>query len=369
MTSGYPGAIDNFNNPTAADNLSTTPVLHSAQHTNVNDAVKAIETELGINPKGAALSVGARIAAIEGAQATFQLLSAKGANNGYAGLDGGGQLAQNIDASKISSGSIAVARIPNLSGAKILGVSGGGAVIPVDAVPGLPASATTSGVFAVARIPDFDAAKIITGTIAAARLPTSVTANANATVVADVAGMLAIPLVNRVDGMMVLVKAPWTLYTYRADNNTFVQSGGPGAISEPVMYAEDATDYLNIAVTVLTPGVNCGFTFKGPQSGRIMVAPTLHASNDTAGLFAYLGYEVRTGTTVGSGTIIHTSTTEEAYAIGGAANTRGRGSALQLMAEVLGAGTDYNIRTMHTGAGAAGTFDIFWRSIVVIPVH
>lgn len=368
MTSGYPGAIDNFNNPTAADNLSTTPVLHSAQHTNVNDAVKAIETELGINPKGAALSVGARIAAIEGAQATFQLLSAKGANNGYAGLDGGGQLAQNVDASKISSGSIAVARIPNLSGAKILGVSGGGAVIPVDAVPGLPASATTSGVFAVARIPDFDAAKIITGTIAAARLPTSVTANANATVVADVAGMLAIPLVNRVDGMMVLVKAPWTLYTYRADNNTFVQSGGPGFISEPVIQASDATDYTTLTNTAFAAGVNCGFAFKGPQSGRIMVAATTHIQAITLNVYAYMSYEVRTGATVGSGTLVHTATTEEAFGVGGAANTRGRGTAMQLMDEALTAGADYNIRCMYT-LSAAGQYNVYWRGITVIPVH
>jgi hypothetical protein len=369
MATAYPAAIDNFNLPTAANNLSDAPVIHHSQHSDVNAAVRAIELELGTLPKGASADVKTRLNAIEASISGLQASSAKGAPNGYAGLDAGSMLAQNVDAGKITSGSIAVARIPNLSGAKILGTGSGGATIPLDAVPNLAAAQTTSGVFAVARIPDFDAAKIISGTIAAARLPSTVTANANATVVADVAGMLAIPLINRVDGMMVLVKSPWTLYTYRADNNTFIQSGGPGAVSEPVMYAEDAADYLNVGVTVLTSGVNCGFAFKGPQSGRIMVAPTMHASNDTAGLFCYLSYEVRSGAVVGSGGLIHTATTEEAYAIGGGAATRGRGSALQLMAEALGPGADYNIRTMHTAAGAAGTFDIFFRAITVIPVH
>lgn len=369
MVSAYPAGIDNFNNPTPADNLSTNTVLHTAQHTNVNDAVKAIETELGINPKGAAVSVGARIAAIEAAQGGFQTTAQKGQNNGYAGLDSGGMLAQNVDAGKITSGSIAVARIPNLSGAKISGTGSGGAVIPLDAVPSLPASQVTSGIFNVARIPDLDGAKITTGTIPAARIPSSITTNSNAKVVADVSAMLAIALPDRVDGMMVLVKSPWTLYTYRADNNTFVQSGGPGFVSEPVIQANDATDYLNVNSTAFTPGTQLGFAFKGPQSGRIMVGVTLHGSNDTLGLFGYLSYEVRSGSNPGVGTLIHTATTEEAFAGGGAAGTRFRGTALQLMDEVLGAGADYNIRCMHSNAGAGGTWDIFWRSLTVIPVH
>lgn len=373
MATVYPAAIDNFNLPTAANNLSDAPVLHHSQHSDVNAAVRAIELELGTNPKGASADVKTRLNAIEAAAGGFQPTSAKGAPSGYAGLDAGSMLAQNVDAGKITAGSIAVARIPNLSGAKILGTGSGGAVIPVDAVPNLAAGQITSGIFATARIPQLDATTAFSGgTIPAARLPSTVTSNANATVKADVAAMNAIALVDRVDGMMVLVKSPWTLYTYRADNNTFVQSGGPGFISEPVLQASDPTDYLNLNNTAFAAGVTCGFAFKGPQSGRIMVAATLHTSNDVAGVFSYLSYEVRQGAVVGSGTIVHTPTTEEAFGSGGAINTRGRGTAIQLMDEVLGAGADYNIRAMHTGAGAAGganTYDVFWRSITVVPVH
>lgn len=371
MATVYPAAIDNFNLPTAANNLSDAPVLHHSQHSDVNAAVRAIELELGTNPKGAAADVKTRLNAIEAAAGGFQPTSAKGAPSGYAGLDAGSMLAQNVDAGKITSGSIAVARIPNLSGAKILGTGSGGATIPVDAVPNLAAGQITSGIFATARIPQLDATTAFSGgTVPAARLPSTVTSNANATVVADVAGMNAIPLINRVDGMMVLVKSPWTLYTYRADNNTFVQSGGPGFISEPVLQASDATDYTTLNPAVFTAGVNCGFAFKGPQSGRIMVATTLHGQNITAGLFVYLSYEVRQGAVVGSGTLIHTSTTEEAFGIGGGANTRARGTAIQLMDEALGPGQDYNIRTMYTGAGTVGgTYNIYWRNVTVIPVH
>ena len=59
MPTSYPGAIDAFVNPTSADTLSNPP--HDGQHANINDAVEAIETELGINPRGALATVRARL--------------------------------------------------------------------------------------------------------------------------------------------------------------------------------------------------------------------------------------------------------------------------------------------------------------------
>lgn len=47
MTTAFPGAIDNFTNPTATDPLDSVTVPHAAQHANVNDAVEAIETAIG----------------------------------------------------------------------------------------------------------------------------------------------------------------------------------------------------------------------------------------------------------------------------------------------------------------------------------
>ena len=74
MTTSYPGAIDAFNNPdnSAGDDLDTPGVLHDEQHANANDAIEAIETELGTNPSGASATVKARIEAGETATAAAQ---------------------------------------------------------------------------------------------------------------------------------------------------------------------------------------------------------------------------------------------------------------------------------------------------------
>ena len=61
MASAYPGALDSFTNPTSTDNLNTTGVLHDVQHSDVNDAVVAVETELGVDPKGTFATVVARL--------------------------------------------------------------------------------------------------------------------------------------------------------------------------------------------------------------------------------------------------------------------------------------------------------------------
>jgi hypothetical protein len=65
MATSYPNGLDNFTNPTSEDKLDSATVPHSAQHTNANDAIEAIQAELGLNPKGASESVVARLTTIE----------------------------------------------------------------------------------------------------------------------------------------------------------------------------------------------------------------------------------------------------------------------------------------------------------------
>lgn len=62
MASNYPGSLDSLTNPAGTDTLSTG---HASQHTNVNDAVEAIEGELGTDPSGASATVKARFEAID----------------------------------------------------------------------------------------------------------------------------------------------------------------------------------------------------------------------------------------------------------------------------------------------------------------
>jgi hypothetical protein len=63
MATNYPGALDSLTNPTATDTLDSVTVPHASQHTDINDAVEAIEAELGTNPKGSFATVKARLAA------------------------------------------------------------------------------------------------------------------------------------------------------------------------------------------------------------------------------------------------------------------------------------------------------------------
>lgn len=61
MPTQYPGSLDNFVNPTASDTLNSATVPHAQQHANLNDAVEAIQTVMGLNPAGTHLTVKDRI--------------------------------------------------------------------------------------------------------------------------------------------------------------------------------------------------------------------------------------------------------------------------------------------------------------------
>lgn len=67
MATDYPSGIDNFTDPTSGDTLATSGVIHTGQHTDVNDAIYAMQTELGVLPKGAYSNVAARLAALASA--------------------------------------------------------------------------------------------------------------------------------------------------------------------------------------------------------------------------------------------------------------------------------------------------------------
>lgn len=50
MASNYPADYDVFVNPADTDTLDNPP--HSIQHSNANDAIEAVQAELGLNPRG-----------------------------------------------------------------------------------------------------------------------------------------------------------------------------------------------------------------------------------------------------------------------------------------------------------------------------
>jgi hypothetical protein len=62
MATSYPGSIDAFSNPGPTTPENQAGLEHDVQHANANDAIEAIETELGTNPSGDHATVALAIA-------------------------------------------------------------------------------------------------------------------------------------------------------------------------------------------------------------------------------------------------------------------------------------------------------------------
>jgi hypothetical protein len=56
MPTNYPGSLDDLTNPDGADPMT----LHAELHSDVNDSIEAVQTELGATPSGAFSTVGER---------------------------------------------------------------------------------------------------------------------------------------------------------------------------------------------------------------------------------------------------------------------------------------------------------------------
>lgn len=126
MASSYPGGIDSLPNPATSDSMAV--VSHAGQHADANDAIEAIETELGTNPSGASASVKDRFD-------TVVVGPGSATDNALARFDGTtGKLVQN-------SG-LVVDDSNNISG---VGTIGSGAITSSGAVQAAAASGFVSG--------------------------------------------------------------------------------------------------------------------------------------------------------------------------------------------------------------------------------
>ena len=76
MATNYPGSLDNFTNPTSTNTLDSPS--HSLQHSDLNDAVEAIETKLGAGAAtpGTATALFPLVAGTAGATSWTQLTAA-----------------------------------------------------------------------------------------------------------------------------------------------------------------------------------------------------------------------------------------------------------------------------------------------------
>lgn len=55
MATGFPSSLDTFVNPASTDALTSPD--HAGQHTNINDAVKALQTKMGVDSSAVVTSL------------------------------------------------------------------------------------------------------------------------------------------------------------------------------------------------------------------------------------------------------------------------------------------------------------------------
>lgn len=84
MATNYPTSKDNFTNPAASESMEG----HAALHGNVNDAIEAIETKLGVNGSTDANSIDYKVSQL---QTSLSALDAENASE-LLGLDGNNDL-------------------------------------------------------------------------------------------------------------------------------------------------------------------------------------------------------------------------------------------------------------------------------------
>src|SRR3990172_129733 len=78
MPTTFPTTLDDFTNPTPADNLSTPAVLHSTQHASINDAVEALEAKVGVDSSAVTASLDYKVANRQPLDATLTSIALLG---------------------------------------------------------------------------------------------------------------------------------------------------------------------------------------------------------------------------------------------------------------------------------------------------
>ena len=78
MAINYPTSLDTFTNPTASDAMNSVTVPHATQHSDLNDAVEALEAKVGIDGSAVATSLEYRVNVLENAEIPDTIIDAKG---------------------------------------------------------------------------------------------------------------------------------------------------------------------------------------------------------------------------------------------------------------------------------------------------
>lgn len=129
----------------------------------------------------------------------------------------------------------------------------------------------------------------------------------------------------------------WTRYPNDSASDFQVTSGTTGS-----------TSYT----TTLSGGTACGFAVTAPPSGILRIFVTAQMSNNVAN-YCFSAPQVRTGGTIGSGTLVLGANDDEALCMNGTVAFR---SSVARILPGLTPGAVYNIQMLHKVGGGTGTF-------------
>lgn len=115
--------------------------------------------------------------------------------------------------------------------------------------------------------------------------------------------------------------------------------------------------------TVLTGGTACGVTFVAPTSGKVNIHNTGQAVNSTAANSARIGHTLRTGGSIGSGTVVQAADDARALTVVG---TDPMAATRITPITGLTPGATYNVQQAFRVSAGTGTYSN--KSLSVVPV-
>ena len=77
MASNFPASLDTFTNPSSTDAMDSVSVPHASQHSDLNDAVEALQAKVGADSSGVASSHDYKIAQLESGATGGKIIAVK----------------------------------------------------------------------------------------------------------------------------------------------------------------------------------------------------------------------------------------------------------------------------------------------------
>ena len=137
-----------------------------------------------------------------------------------------------------------------------------------------------------------------------------------------------------------------------------------------VAFSGSTSDEAFSSTTFVAGTVVVGPSFVAPASGKVLVHFAGYLASNVNGNAVLLSFEMRTGGTVGSGTLVGSAANGDRAVVGGKAVNSGASALVNAgntaLYTGLTPGATYNVRTMHaTDPGNSST--AFYRQIMVVP--